>query len=149
MIKNILIWLYKILLKRKLTSIGKGSIIKYPFRIEGDGDIIVGDNVYVYPNCHFQTISVNGTTPEINFGNNIRMWYNSQISCVRNVLIESGCTFAANCFITDVTHRYDDINIPAYNTVIKVLPNVIVGEGTWVGRNVIISGVRIGKHCII
>lgn len=149
MIKDILKLIYKVPLKYKLTSLGKESIIKYPYRIEGRGEIIIGDNVYVFPNCHFQTISIDGSTPTIRLGNNIRMWNNSQISCVRTVTIEDGCTFAANCFITDVTHRYDDISIPAYNSQLRTLPSVVIGEGTWVGRNVIISGAKIGKHCVI
>ena len=149
MIKKFLKAIYVSFLRKKLASLGENSIIRYPYRIEGKGKIQIGKNVSIFGNCHFQTLTIDGSEPILLFGNNIRMWYNSQISCVNSIVIEDGCTFASNCFITDVTHTYEDINNSAYSSKLKKLPNVIIGKGTWVGRNVIISGAKIGKHCVI
>lgn len=122
----------------------------YPFvNIEGGQYIAIGSNVQIFKNCRLQALTINTNNPSILIGNLIRIWSNSQISCANSITIEDGCALGANSFITDVTHDYESIDVCQYESKLKVLAPVIIGSGTWVGRNAIIMGCKIGKHCVI
>lgn len=55
-------------------------------------------------------------------------------------------------FISGHNHEYRNIKIPIYEQGITYAENgkVIIGEGFWLGTNVVVVGnVHIGKHCVI
>lgn len=149
-VRRIISWCYyNLYVRRRLARFGRKSYMKYPCKIYNGRYISVGDEVSIFENCNFMVFNLSNISPKILIGNRIRIQSNSQISCAGSVIIEDGCTFAANCFISDVTHQYEDVTIPAFNSNLKILSPVVIGEGTWVGRNVSILGAKIGKHCVI
>ena len=56
---------------------------------------------------------------------------------------------AENTLISDNTHTFTDITTPVRDQDIKPLGNVVIGSGTWIGRNVVVNGCKIGRNCII
>lgn len=64
-------------------------------------------------------------------------------------MIGSNCIFAGNCFISDTTHTYDDIDTPVILLPLKKLKPVSIGDGSWLGRNASVIGANVGKHCVI
>lgn len=55
-------------------------------------------------------------------------------------------------FISDHNHEYKDPAIPILKQGVRCLSSdsVYIGDGTWIGTNVVIVGnVKIGKHCVI
>lgn len=117
--------------------------------IEGGEYISIASRVRLYNNVSLQAIKLQLGTPEIIIKSYTSLWHNCQISAISSVIIEEGCAIASNVFITDCTHDYSSIDLDVAKSGIIPLPRVVIGRGTWIGRNSIISGCKIGKHCII
>lgn len=136
-------------LRHKVSHIGKPVVLKWPINIEGGKNIKIGDGAEFYANILLQAIHTTDFNPSINIGDNVQLLHNVQISANGNILIGNNVVIAANTFITDTTHPYENIeHAPRYNPL-KKLRDVSIGDDTWVGRNVIISGCKIGKHCVV
>ncbi|MCR5226135.1 MAG: hypothetical protein K6E27_02830 [Eubacterium sp.] len=73
----------------------------------------------------------------------------SHIVAVHSVTIGKSVLIADRVFISDCSHRYEDVSIPIIKQDIKKLAPVSIGEGSWIGENVCICGASIGKHCVI
>lgn len=78
------------------------------------------------------------------------------VGCRGKIVIEKDVLMGQNIFISDSDHEYRNINLPVCkqgNVFIPINngdPNIIIGEGSWIGRNsVIVGNVHIGKHCVI
>ena len=69
---------------------------------------------------------------------------------MKEIIIEDNVLFAANVFISDGFHGYDRIDVPYKDQAMINLERVVIGEGCWIGQNVVIMpGVTIGKFTII
>jgi acetyltransferase-like isoleucine patch superfamily enzyme len=67
-------------------------------------------------------------------------------------LVEIGdhCMLANGCFVSDSTHRYDDLEKPITWQGFQSKGPTRIGENCWLGANVAVtSGVSIGKRCVI
>lgn len=82
-------------------------------------------------------------------GNHVAIGRFSQIVALQNIIIEDGVLMAENTFISDNTHTFSNINVPIRDQKVAPLNSVIIGSGTWIGRNVVINGCKIGRNCII
>ncbi|HBI61976.1 MAG TPA: acyltransferase [Lachnospiraceae bacterium] len=71
---------------------------------------------------------------------------NCSITCVEEIVIGSGCTFANNLVIVDHDHNiYSDREKKPYTT-----GKIHIGDHVWVGANVtILKGVTIGNNAVI
>lgn len=111
----------------KQIYIGSNSTIEHDtqlYALKDKGKIIIGNNVHIGP-------------------------FNRFSSC-DEIIIEDNVLFAAYVHITDHSHEYRDIKIPVLYQGIFSDGSVRIGEGSWIGiKAEILSGVTIGKHCII
>ena len=82
-------------------------------------------------------------------GNHVVIVRFSQIYALQSIIIEDGVLIAENTFISDNTHTFTDITTPVRDQNIKPLGNVVIGSGTWIGRNACIMGCKIGRNCVI
>ncbi len=82
-------------------------------------------------------------------GNHVVIVRFSQIYALQSIIIEDGVSIAENTFISDNTHTFTDITTPVRDQNIKPLGNVVIGSGTWIGRNACIMGCKIGRNCVI
>ena len=82
-------------------------------------------------------------------GNHVVIVRFSQIYALQSIIIEDGVSIAENTFISDNTHTFTDITAPVRDQNIKPLGNVVIGSGTWIGRNACIMGCKIGRNCVI
>lgn len=99
-----------------------------------------GCNVYAYKGA------------SLCLGNNVEIGKDSCLAAAFNVEIHDGVLTGPRVFISDHNHEYHDPYTPIYQQGISgsTSNKVIIGEGTWLGTNVVISGnIKIGKHCII
>ncbi|MEP6803971.1 MAG: acyltransferase [Flavobacterium sp.] len=73
----------------------------------------------------------------------------NHIYATESIIIGENVLTADKVYISDNLHDYQDINIPIINQPIKQIGTVIIGDGTWIGENVCVIGVKIGKNCVI
>jgi acetyltransferase-like isoleucine patch superfamily enzyme len=67
-------------------------------------------------------------------------------------LVEIGdhCMLANGCFISDASHRYDDLQMPITWQGFESSGPTRIGDNCWLGANVVVtSGVSIGERCVI
>lgn len=110
------------------------------FNISKKGKIVLGKNIRIRNNTSFYCKKDAALKIEDNtFFND-----NCMISCREKIIIGQNCLFGNNVSIYDNDHDYkNDLN--KYKT-----KQVIIGENTWCGCNVVIlKGVTIGKNCVI
>jgi acetyltransferase-like isoleucine patch superfamily enzyme len=67
-------------------------------------------------------------------------------------LVEIGdhCMLANGCFVSDSSHRYDDLQRPVTVQGFQSKGPTRIGDNCWLGANVVVSsGVSIGERCVI
>jgi len=151
MTRRIMMCLWKIatqtLFKVKCKHIGKGTIIYHPLEIDAPGAISIGDNVMIES---FAWLMGNQTKGEsLTIKNGTRIGHFSHIVAMDSVTLEENVLIADRVFISDCTHGYEDVETPVIQQCISSLGKITIGEGSWIGENVCVSGANIGKHCII
>ena len=107
-------------------------------------NIFLGSNLWI---SKTQLASSKGG--KLIIGNHVAIGRFSQIYALQSIIIEDGVLMAENTFISDNTHTFTDITTPVRDQDIKPLGNVVIGSGTWIGRNVVVNGCKIGRNCII
>lgn len=107
-------------------SIGKRVRIFPGLRIEAiaDGSIKIEDNVYIGQNCH---ITSQGS----------------------ELVIGSGTDIMANVCITNIDHKYQEINAPILEQGVDTYETKI-GKNCFIGHGAVIqAGVVLGNHVIV
>jgi acetyltransferase-like isoleucine patch superfamily enzyme len=67
-------------------------------------------------------------------------------------LVEIGrhCMLANGCFVSDASHRFDDLEKPITWQGFTSKGPTRIGDNCWLGANVVVtSGVTIGQRCVI
>ena len=107
-------------------------------------NIFLGSNLWIS-----KTRLASSKEGKLIIGNHVAIRRFSQIYALQSIIIEDGVLMAENTFISDNTHTFTDITTPVRDQDIKPLGNVVIGSGTWIGRNVVVNGCKIGRNCII
>ena len=136
---------YRLFWGHSFGSFGKGSIIVSP-------RIFNPKYIYIRKNCLINDkvwLASSGNGSKLIIGNRVRIGRFSEIFAIQSITIEEGVVMAENTYISDNTHSFDDVNIPIRDQEVIPLNNVVVGSGTWIGRNACIMGCKIGRNCVI
>lgn len=136
---------YRLFWGHSFGSFGKGSIIVSP-RIFNPKYIYIGKNCLINDKVW---LASSGNGSKLIIGNRVRIGRFSEIFAIQSITIEEGVVMAENTYISDNTHSFDDVNIPIRDQEVIPLNNVVVGSGTWIGRNACIMGCKIGRNCVI
>lgn len=129
-----------------LGKVGKFTYIGKPVFIEGRKNIKIGNRTRIFPGIRLEAIG----TGIIKIGNNVAIEQNVHIiSMGRKLCIQDNVTIAANTFITNVDHEYNDVE----KSVLEqsyILRDTVIGEGCFIGYGVSIqAGTKLGKHCVV
>lgn len=113
------------------------------------GKITLGNNVIIRPST---CVYANDRNSVVSFGNGTEIGNHSTISSVNEVIIEEDVLTGPHVFISDHNHDYRNPLKPIskQGVMVKDGSKVVIGEGTWLGTNVVVVGnVKVGKHCVI
>lgn len=106
-------------------------------------NVILGDNVSIYPGVTFSG------TGKITIGDNVAIGNNTVIVAKDNISIGDNTLIAAQCYITDSNHNVKKdkfIKDQGLSTKRKLK----IGEDCWIGANsTLIAGTVLGKGCVI
>ena len=73
----------------------------------------------------------------------------NHIYCTKSIKIGKKVLTADKVYISDNLHGFSDITIPILEQPIIQNGEVEIGDGTWIGENACILGVKIGKNCVV
>lgn len=130
-------------------KIGRFSRIMKPLKIEGYENISIGSNVVIGKYSWLAAVPLTEKNSNLEIGSGSRIGNFNHIYATSRIIIEKDVLTADKVYISDNQHTYDSIKIPIHKQEVKQLKHVSIGEGTWIGENVCIIGVSIGKNCVI
>lgn len=127
---------------------GGACYIGFNVKIVNRGLMDLGKNVIIRPSTGLYT----NPGVMLKIGNNVEIGNHSTIAAHHNIVIEENVLTGPHVFIADYNHAYQDIKkaICHQGEFAQKNSKVIIGEGSWLGTNVVVVGnVHIGKHCVI
>jgi acetyltransferase-like isoleucine patch superfamily enzyme len=150
MLQRIINKLFYYYYKQQLGGFGFGSVIYSPLRIDGKKNVIVGKSVIIQYKTWLASMPLvaNGECL-LQIGDGSCIGNFNHIYATKKVIIGTKVLTADKVYISDNLHSYQDINIAILDQPVKQNNEVIIGDGTWIGENVCILGVTIGKNCVI
>lgn len=128
---------------------GGGIYIGLDVKFVNRGTITLGDSVIIRPSTR---VYAGNPQSLVSFGNGTEIGEHSTISSNNRIVFGKYVLTDPHIFVADHNHAYDNPFIPISKQGVKCNPTdeVIIGEGTWLGTNVVVVGnVCIGKHCVI
>lgn len=140
----------------KFKSVGDNFKISYPYRLIGEKNISIGNNVVIAANARIEAIeSYNQQqfTPYLEIGDHVSIEPNVHIGCIHKVVIGNNVLIASNVYISDHFHgciSKDELDIPPKERNLFSKGAIIIGNNVWIGDAVIIlPNVTIGNNAII
>lgn len=135
---------------RQFGLLASTARIQTLLRLEGK------ENIYIHKGVIIQKMSwlaavplTNAPTCKLTIGKNTIIGHFNHIYATGELTIGEHVLTADKVYIADNQHQYDDVNTPVHLQPIKQFPPMHIGDGTWIGENVCILGVSIGKNCVI
>jgi len=125
------------------------ATIDNPSRIEGHQYISIEAYAYVQSFSWLLALKSDNVKPHLEIKKGATIGRFSHIVALRKVVIGENVLIAEKVYISDNTHEYRDVTQPIIKQPILHKGDVYIGENSWIGENVSIIGVSIGKHCVI
>lgn len=135
-------------------KIGSNSFLENPKTLNGGEYIEIKDNSSIghsswlgafdkYYNQFFK--------PKIIISSNVRIGNYACITAIDEVLIKDGCLLSEYVYISDHYHGFDPtLNLPPKDQPLFSKGKVVIGENSFIGYRVtILSGVKLGKNCVV
>lgn len=136
--------------KLSFSAFGVKSYIYSPLKVDGANNIFIGNKVYVGYKTWLAALPLTKEKKcSLIIQDDCAIGNFNHIYCTKRIVLEKGVLTADKVYISDNLHGYEDINTYIKNQPIIQNGEVIIGEGSWLGENVCVLGVRIGKHCVI
>lgn len=137
-------------LRRRRTGLkGRGLYIGKDVLVQGNGRIVVGDDVIIGPDTTF-TLNPVGNVPEIILGKGVNLGKFNDFGCSERIIVEDYVITAPYVHITDRDHCYTDKSTPIMHQPTRTRGTVVIGRGSWIGFGAqIMSGVKIGRQCVV
>lgn len=133
--------------KNKDFMISGGVTIKNPECIYLGKGVGIGSNTFLGPVIKYAGIPYN---PKIIIGEGTWVGKNCSIAAIERVEIGKHVLFAGYVHITDHSHGYENITSPIAPQPLISKGPVIIEDDCWLGFSCeILSGVHIGKHCVV
>jgi len=140
---------FLVFFKRDFKFFGKNSSLIFPFKIDGARYIEISSKVHISSNSWIAAIVKSDARPIIKIGKETTIARFAHFVSCNEINIGEYVLIAEKVYITDNLYSFDDISIPLKFQPLKSIGRVVIGDNTWIGENVCIIGVSIGKRCVI
>ncbi len=129
---------------------GQGSVLEPPIRLENQGRIAIGRDVFVGRGSVLQTHPEGGDGVAIELGDGVSIAGSCVISAVSHIRLGRSVLLARNVYIADHGHAFEDLTRPVLDQGVTDVRPVDIGDGAWLGQNVVVCpGVTIGRGAVI
>lgn len=141
---------FRLLFARNFGEWGQRTLVVAPVAIEGAARIRLGDDVYVAAQTCLAAVPHTGHNDcRLEIGNGSRIGRFNHIYATRSVRIGSKVLTANGVYISDNLHGYRDPTTAVLDQPVVQSNDVSIGDGSWLGHNVCVTGASIGRHCVI
>ena len=148
-IRDFLSILFYRLLAPFFGSMGKRVRIVRPLRIYGARYCEFGDEAVLQYGAYLAVLKEHAEPPVFKVGARTMIGNHAHIVATKRVEFGQSVLTAARLFVADNRHTFEDPNVPIRDQGMTQLAEVHIGDGSWIGENVCISGANIGKQCVI
>lgn len=148
-IRDFLSILFYRLLAPFFGSLGKGVRIVRPMRIFGAKYCHFGDRAVLQYGAYIAALKEHDAPPVLKVGARTMIGNHAHIVVTRRVEFGEGVLTADRLFVSDNRHTFDDPATPIRDQGLTQLADVHIGDGSWIGENVCISGASVGRQCVI
>lgn len=141
---------YQKIVSGKFRQFGRGVSVINPLRIDGPQYIGLEDGVHINYKTWLAAQPLTGMpTCELTIGAGTIIGNFNHIYATHKVIIGKKVLTADKVYISDNLHGYDNIDIAILDQPIVQNGTVEIGDGSWLGENVVILGSKIGRNCVI
>lgn len=148
--KRVINFLFSLFYKPRMGSLGTNSRINLPTWIKGHPSIYIGKNVHVWRFSRLTAINPRPGEHRITISDDCIIHPSIHISAASSVHIGHSVLIAANCYITDHDHLWENIDTPAIKNDYLITEKTRICDEAWIGEKVVIlKGVTIGRNSVI
>ena len=132
-------------------SFGRHSVVQPPVRLKNAARIALGEGVFVGGGSWLQVLDdAPGCVAAIDIGAGTSIVGRCVLSAAASVRLGANVLVARNVYISDHSHRFDDVGRPVLAQGIERIAPVEIGDGAWLAENVVVlPGVRIGRGAVV
>lgn len=142
--------LFRLVFARRFAGFGRGTSVIFPAGVDGAANITLGDDVYIAYKTYLAALPHTGQAEcRLEIGSGCRIGRFNHIYATQRVVLGANVLTANNVYISDNLHGYRNPDVPILQQPIVQNGVVEIGEGSWLGHNACVLGVRIGRHCVI
>lgn len=147
---NKVIWLLitQTILKLCFAEISERAILFFPLQIDNPRSISIGKKVFISNDAWIAGGKDSGEVT-LRIDDYTRIGHFFHCIGLHNVHIGKSVLIADKVFISDSSHRFEDVSIPVFDQGMEQLKAVNIGDESWIGENVSILGASVGRHCVI
>lgn len=152
-LKNVYMRVFRLPTILKFKKFGKNSFVGSHACVKNGKHISIEDNVRIGNFCRlacYPEYAGEKLNPEIDIDSGCYIGDYFTVLSGSPVKLEKDVLIASNVLISSENHGIDAASDIPYKSQALIVKPVVIGEGTWIGQNVVImSGVTIGKGCVI
>lgn len=142
--------LFEVFCKKKFKKFGRRARVVRPVAIEAPENISLGNDVYVAAQSCLAARPLNPTRGcVLVIGDGCKIGRFNHIYATGQIILREKVLTANGVYISDNYHDYKDVQQAILDQPVRQGGLVDIGEGTWIGHNACIIGVRIGRNCVI
>jgi len=142
--------LYYLSNRHKFKYLAPNAYMQKLLRIDGIQNISIFKGVIIQQQTWLAALPLAGAEKcHLSIGDGSIIGNFNHIYATGEIIIGKNVLTADKVYISDNQHGYEDILMPILKQPIKQLPPMTIGDGTWLGENVCVLGVSIGKNCVI
>ena len=131
-------------------ELGTGARLQSPSGIEGIRNISIEEDVVIGFNTFLSARPITDSdVARLEIGAGSRIGKYNHIYATGNIRIGRKVLTASNVYIGDSIHQYSDVGMPVLDQPLGSLNAVEIGEGVWLGHNVVVAGASVGKGSVI
>lgn len=130
-------------------SMGQGVRIIRPLRIFGARYCHFGDGAVLQYGAYIAAIREHADPPVLKIGARTMIGNHAHIVVTRRVEFGKSVLTADRLFVADNRHSFEDPRVAVRDQGLTQLGEVTIGDGSWIGENVCISGASVGANCVI
>jgi lipopolysaccharide O-acetyltransferase len=137
--------------RRRLHSLGEGSIVHRPGAVFGAHQIAIGSSSLILGGCYVsvETRAWSMPAPVLTIGSRVGIRPYCMISASESITIEDDVIIGAFSSVIDSDHTFAEGRPNVMHNSISAAP-IRIGRGTWLAERVaVLRGSSIGRCCIV